>query len=190
MDTKKKIFLAASDLFAGQGFNQTSIQQIADRCNIAQTTVLYHFKSKQNLLFELIDQAILHNREHYQKNKSQDAGPIQGLVEFCQSNLSWCYHNQNEAHVLLMLFNFSKVDQALKIKATEVIDNGRNILEEFIAQTGFDGNLRVTAVVLQQYVNAAMFHILVRTDSEHEYHQNLKNIELFARRLFNYDNVK
>lgn len=184
MHTKEKIMSTAMELFAIQGFPETSVQEIANRCGIAQTTVLYHFKSKQNLLFQLIDLVIAHNREFYYKRKTENINPVAGLVEFCQSNLTWCYHNQAEAHVLLMLFNFSKMEQALKEKATEVIDNGRDIVEKFLKDTSFDGNLRVTAVILQQYINAAMFHILVRTDAEYEYQQNLKNIELFAKRLF------
>lgn len=184
METKKKILKSALSLFADRGYPQTSIQQIANECGIAQTTVLYHFKSKQKLLFELIDEVIKHNREYYHSRKSKDIDAVEGLVQFCQSNLSWCFHNQSQAHVLLMLFNFSKTDPTLKEKATEVINNGRDIVEDFLKETDFKGNLRVTAVILQQYVNAAMFHILVRTDSDHEYQQNLKNIELFAKRLF------
>ena len=48
--SRHRILTASLDLFSEQGFARTSVQEIADRCNISQTTVFYHFKNKKNYL--------------------------------------------------------------------------------------------------------------------------------------------
>lgn len=183
MDTKQKILKTALQLFTSQGLSQTSVQQIADNCEIAQTTVLYHYKSKQGLLFHLIDEAIAHNREYYQRTRTEQPDPVEGLIEFLKSNITWCYQNRSEAHVLLMLFNFTKTDCALKEKATLVIDNGRKIVREFLAEIPGVEDPESLSVFLQQYVNAAMFQILVRLDVDEEFERDLENIDKFTRKL-------
>ena len=48
--TKQKILDAALDLFSTQGFEATSVSQIADRVGIRKASVYSHFASKQEIL--------------------------------------------------------------------------------------------------------------------------------------------
>lgn len=54
------ILEAARDCFALQGFEHTPVARIADKANVAGGTIIYHFRSKDNLLFILTRQ-ILYN---------------------------------------------------------------------------------------------------------------------------------
>lgn len=55
MAKKQLIMEKALELFAENGFQSTSIQQITDRCNISKGSFYLHFKSKDELIFELIN---------------------------------------------------------------------------------------------------------------------------------------
>jgi len=56
MDPKKKsIIEQAIKLFARKGFSSTSVQEIARECNISKGAFYLHFKSKDELLYELFE---------------------------------------------------------------------------------------------------------------------------------------
>jgi AcrR family transcriptional regulator len=49
-ETAERILVVARELFGRVGYDGTTIKQIADRCNISDAAVLYHFRSKQAIL--------------------------------------------------------------------------------------------------------------------------------------------
>lgn len=53
MTAAPRILAAAMELFGTQGFEQTSIRQIAERCGVTDAAVLYHFGSKRSILTAL-----------------------------------------------------------------------------------------------------------------------------------------
>lgn len=55
-DTKLKIMEAARELFAAQGFEGTSIRDIAKAADVNVASVNYHFSSKDNLILEVLRQ--------------------------------------------------------------------------------------------------------------------------------------
>lgn len=55
MSKKQLIMERALELFAKQGFEATSVQQITDHCGISKGAFYLSFKSKDELIFSLID---------------------------------------------------------------------------------------------------------------------------------------
>ena len=59
--TKKQLIIEkAAELFAKQGFEATSVQQITDYCGISKGAFYLSFKSKDELVITLIDQFMRH----------------------------------------------------------------------------------------------------------------------------------
>lgn len=56
---KQMIMDKALELFAQQGFNATSVQQITDHCGISKGAFYLSFKSKDELIFSIIDHFML-----------------------------------------------------------------------------------------------------------------------------------
>ena len=54
-DKRKSIIEAGMELFSGQGFKNTSMQQIADRCNISKGAIYLHFSSKSELMAAIME---------------------------------------------------------------------------------------------------------------------------------------
>ncbi len=52
---KEAIVSAAAELFAEKGFTETTASEMAERAGVAQGTVFYHFKTKENILFEVFE---------------------------------------------------------------------------------------------------------------------------------------
>jgi len=53
-DTREKILQAAFDVLSREGYENTSIKQIAEEAGVAQGLVHYYFKSKQRLVMEVL----------------------------------------------------------------------------------------------------------------------------------------
>jgi|GEM_PF-1105855 AcrR family transcriptional regulator len=51
--TRERILEAALDLFLDQGFDKTSLREIAERVGVTKAALYYHFESKDDLLFAL-----------------------------------------------------------------------------------------------------------------------------------------
>lgn len=54
-DTKAEIRAVAQELFGQRGYERTSLREIAERLDITKAALYYHFPSKKDLLWSLID---------------------------------------------------------------------------------------------------------------------------------------
>ncbi|HEY7489329.1 MAG TPA: helix-turn-helix domain-containing protein [Streptosporangiaceae bacterium] len=52
-DTREKIQQLALELFSEQGYDQTSLREIAERLGVTKAALYYHFKSKEDIVASL-----------------------------------------------------------------------------------------------------------------------------------------
>ncbi|GAA4062010.1 TetR/AcrR family transcriptional regulator [Nonomuraea soli] len=57
-ETRLKVFAAAIELMAEQGYTATTVEAIAERAGVAKGTVFYNFGSKEQLFAQLLDYGI------------------------------------------------------------------------------------------------------------------------------------
>ncbi|MBM2618823.1 TetR/AcrR family transcriptional regulator [Actinoplanes sp. LDG1-06] len=53
-DTRERILAVALDLFAGQGYQVTSLREIAERLGVTKAAVYFHFRTKPEILTALL----------------------------------------------------------------------------------------------------------------------------------------
>ncbi len=58
MMTKKEILNAAAEIFRIKGYHATSMNDIAEAVNLQKASLYHHVSSKQDILLELLDQAL------------------------------------------------------------------------------------------------------------------------------------
>ena len=78
-----KMLDAASALFAGQGYDATGIEEIAERADVAPATVYNYFETKPNLLMALAlrhVQVAMPERRTFLKSLPED--PFDGIRAF------------------------------------------------------------------------------------------------------------
>lgn len=56
--TKRKIFEASMKLFAEKGYDATSIEEITANVGVAKGTLYYHFTSKEEIFYFLVEEGI------------------------------------------------------------------------------------------------------------------------------------
>lgn len=54
-DTRQEILDTALELFADQGYDKTSLREIAERVGVTKAALYYHFRSKEDILVALME---------------------------------------------------------------------------------------------------------------------------------------
>jgi AcrR family transcriptional regulator len=54
-DTRERIQAVALELFAEQGYDKTSLREIAERLDVTKAALYYHFKSKEDIVTSLVE---------------------------------------------------------------------------------------------------------------------------------------
>ena len=54
-DTRGRIQAVALELFAEQGYDKTSLREIAERLGVTKAALYYHFKSKEDIVTSLVE---------------------------------------------------------------------------------------------------------------------------------------
>jgi AcrR family transcriptional regulator len=54
-DTRQEILDTSLELFADQGYDKTSLREIAERIGVTKAALYYHFRSKEDILLALVE---------------------------------------------------------------------------------------------------------------------------------------
>src|SRR6202050_1932995 len=65
-DRRRQIIAAASELFARNGFEGTSIRDIAAASGVLSGSLYYHFPSKEDLLFTVHQESLTAMRQEFE----------------------------------------------------------------------------------------------------------------------------
>lgn len=77
---KQELLKIAYDMFLTQGYENTSVDEIIEKAQIAKGTYYYHFQSKEQMLEEVIDMMIDSEREMAQQIIASDIPVPQKIV--------------------------------------------------------------------------------------------------------------
>ncbi|BBD07369.1 TetR/AcrR family transcriptional regulator [Desulfovibrio ferrophilus] len=87
MTKKDKILLAATRMFAGKGFADTSTAELAGITGAAESTIFYHFKNKEELFLEVLRKVrveIVQHFEEHEGSQEYESGleKVEGLLGY------------------------------------------------------------------------------------------------------------
>ncbi|GKU76918.1 TetR/AcrR family transcriptional regulator [Paenibacillus sp. L3-i20] len=71
IETKANILEAANTLFSSKGYHAASIEDIATLTGTSKANIYYHFKSKEGLIFSLLEQSEAEWRTLWNEQRSQ-----------------------------------------------------------------------------------------------------------------------
>ena len=99
--TKRKIFETSMKLFAQKGYEATSIEEITATVGVAKGTLYYHFSSKEEIFYFLVEEGmkLLKNSIEIKTSKLDNAIDklkaiiliqIKVLIKYENNKLWWC----------------------------------------------------------------------------------------------------
>lgn len=148
-ETRKKIIAAAKSLFDRQGFNVTTVEQIAEKADVAKKTLYNHFPVKEAILAEIIagatsglDLASIDKLKNMPDTRTRIIQLFNQLLEMAlkQEDFFLAYF----AYRMYNKFQLSE-DQSIK-------SGGHEILEEIIKLGQQSGELR-TDLPIKVFLN-------------------------------------
>ena len=114
-NTKKEILLAALDLFSYQGYEATSISQIASAVGIKKASLYSHYESKKAILDALVKE-VLEQYEKHSMFSRLDSFPadIDGVIEMIKAQLTFIIHDPfvSKARKMLVIEQFKNEELA------------------------------------------------------------------------------
>ena len=144
-NTKQRILDAALELFAEQGFEATSVLQIADAVGIRKASLYSHFESKQEILEALLKETLAQYDQHsifakanwddpaFTKNK-QNLSPDAALQMFLK-HIRYILHDPriSKSRKMLTVEQFRNP----RLKALQTKQNYTDILRYFTGMIQF-----------------------------------------------------
>ena len=109
-NTKQKIIEAALDLFSAQGFEATSVSQIASAVGIRKASLYGHFENKQAILDALVREVLKQYEEHslfasenWEKDASNLPQTSDDAVKMIQGQIRYILHDRSISSARKML---------------------------------------------------------------------------------------
>lgn len=112
-DTGQRIREVALELFIAQGFEKTSLREIAERLNITKAALYYHFRSKADLIRSLVT-PMMDDVDALLEKARTDQPPPRQLFEFAFDTLQ--RHNAVFAALMRDASAFAHVDLEARSK--------------------------------------------------------------------------
>src|ERR1700704_2745830 len=86
-DRREQILRAAQKLFADQGFRETNLGDVATQLGFRRQAVYHYFRSKEEILYELIDRAGKAVEASAQPTLDSDLPPAEKLAEVVRNHV-------------------------------------------------------------------------------------------------------
>ena len=143
-NTKQEILKAALDLFSVQGYEATSISQIAEAVGIRKASLYSHFESKQAILDalvkEVLDQYALHSifaGRDWEKDSGSLPLTADGAVHMIQGQIRYILHDHtiSRARKMLVIEQFQNPELAklqTKQNYTDVLEYFTGLMKQLI----------------------------------------------------------
>lgn len=130
---RHEVFHAAVHLFLKQGFQETSMQQIAEAAGIGKSTLYDYFPTKDDILVFTVEDEIIEALEHAQEIASRNIPAQEKLRQIMQMQMGFLEANKQ------LLLKLSFESQRLKAESQERIQEKRHIYQDLIRSIIEDG---------------------------------------------------
>jgi AcrR family transcriptional regulator len=99
--TRELILTEASKLFSLLGYEKTTLDQILEKANIAKGTFYYHFKSKEQLVEEMINNGYANFSTIVSQDLESGISPLEILNKVIVNFVDWTLNNPDQLKVVL-----------------------------------------------------------------------------------------
>lgn len=183
-ETRKKITLVAMDLFKKQGFDSTTMEQIANEADIAKGTLYNHFPVKEAILAEYVQRETKELMPRALRLLQELPDTRSRLITLLRKGVEWMeQYLNNDIYEKYFIYRMQTVVQAIKNPG---LRSGFNtVLEQFIRMGQEAGEIRqdVPVKVLSNQLEAIHVFTVIdwvtKTECSSIYESIERNVDLF-----------
>jgi AcrR family transcriptional regulator len=158
---RASIHRAAVQLFGDQGFDATSIQEIAARAGVTKPMVYYYFKSKTGLLRAILEEAREQFSTQLQQAATQEALPVAERVLALLRIQAQTFHDRPALNRFFHRILFTDPPRAIRrmdrVQIKEIAESLQRIFralaEQGVARGELKGDPEIIAALLHSLFN-------------------------------------
>lgn len=102
-DRRAAILEAAKELFTSEGYERTSIRNIAARVGVSSTAIYVYFKDKDQLMYELCNSLFAGLLAGFKTIAAAEADPLLRFRRMMRAYVEWGLTNPREYRLLFMM---------------------------------------------------------------------------------------
>ncbi|MBQ4150188.1 MAG: TetR/AcrR family transcriptional regulator [Clostridia bacterium] len=93
-ETEKKIIRSATKLFLQNGFSRTTLKMISADCGMLQGTIAYHFHTKEDMLYMLIQELLDFHQDVINSSKNESKNNLIAYALEIAAQISLCENDE------------------------------------------------------------------------------------------------
>lgn len=170
-DKYQRILASAVHLFAGQGFFQTTISQIARRAGVADGTIYLYFKNKEDILIQFFTDKTRQVFDRFREAVEQADDAVGRLRSLIRCHLEAFQQDRDMALVYLMQTHQSHrpAEEQIRLIAKRYHD----LIAEIIEQGQAEGRLRKDLYIglVKRFISGSVDEIInawLHSDSSYD----------------------
>lgn len=148
LDRRKSMIAAATELFARSGFENTTMQNIADQAEVGIATLFRYFPKKEDLIIAVIQEIIEQQVPYFEKISQSNKNGIEKVDEVLTTYIHYISEENRETSKLLEAFelyiSFNFVDKSMIEVIEKSYDKVSTIIKEIIAEGKCDGSIHLS----------------------------------------------
>ena len=153
--TKERIVEAAVELFHRQGYNATSLRQIADEVGLQVGSLYNHMRSKEQLLFEIMRDVMVELIEYTEERMAAARDDtLERLVAFLQASIH--FHATRQKQTFIGNSELRGLSPEHRDEIVALRDRYETLLRETLQAASDAGSIRVADVQLATFAALAL----------------------------------
>ena len=147
---------AAATLFARQGFDRTSVREIAEVAEIASGTLFYHFETKDDLLEAIIHKGIAEGYSSMQEALSlAPNGPLSHFRTLAAAHIESIHGELRDVH-RVWIREWGRLSAQARARMRPEAHKYRELLDKILTELEVAGHLRTEPVMMRHVLVPAL----------------------------------
>ena len=114
---RQRLIEAATHLFSEQGFQATSVQQIVDAAHVTKGALYHHWRSKDELIFDVYDELLQLQTDHLEQIATGGGSSLARLRAAAEDVVETSAEYEVEASAFVNAMHYLASEQARAVRA-------------------------------------------------------------------------
>jgi TetR/AcrR family transcriptional repressor of bet genes len=161
---RAQIMLCAIDTLAELGYGKSSLAQIAKRCKISTSLILYHFRDKDDLVRNTLQYVTSKWLQHVEQEVQQGKTAREKLRLYIEANLRYMLGNLKHFAALIEIVFNARNDEGMLLYQADEDDPAEKMLADLLQEGQTNGEFRSFDILnMVIAIRGAIDHFLGRS---------------------------
>lgn len=150
-----RLLLAAAHLFHQQGYEKTTVRDLAQVLGIQSGSLFHHFKSKQEILAKVMEQTIRYNHQRLLDALNSTDNPEQQLKALISTELD-SITGDTGAAMAVLVYEWSSLSTEQQQPLLQLRENYEQVWVDVIQQLVDTGKIQQDAFIWRRLISGAI----------------------------------